>query len=811
MEKSSTQKRIVLKIGGMHCAGCAVSIQKYVSDLDGVTGADVSYASTRATVAFNSNEVTLGSIEKAIEEVGYRVVYEKVSLRIRGLSDASDGNLIERHLKQLEGVKEVLVNFGTQGVLVEYNPALISLVDLRTAVSKLGFEILSEELAAGEEALEARQLKRLVILGAIFTTPVLIWGMLAHFFLWIPLALTPVSAIMTFAPATVVQFVVGSRFYVGAWKTAKMKSANMDTLVVLGTSAAYFYSLANTFPWPEWGGIYYDAAAVVITLVLGGKYLENKAKGKTTASIRKLLELQPKRARLLRSGEEVEVPVEAITAGDLLLIRPGEKVPTDGVVEDGYSAIDESMVSGESIPLEKKPGDEVVGGTVNREGVLKVKATKVGSDSFLAQIVGLVEEAMGRKPPIQRLVDKFAGYFAFIVIAISVATFSVWFFGVSPGQTARALIPAVAVLVVACPCSLGLATPTAVSVGMGKGAQYGVIFKSGEALERTKKVNSIIFDKTGTLTQGRPEVTEVVTLNGGARDQPGLGKAEQKVLRLAAVAERNSEHPLARSLMKKTSELGLVVDEPSSFKAVPGRGVKAVYDGKDLLVGSVRLLKEKGIDISSTEEEISRMQEDGQTTVLVAHDGKLVGIVGFMDTPKADAEKALGSLRTMGIEVLMLTGDNERTANAIAKILQIDRVLANVLPGEKADKVKELQSEGKVVAMVGDGVNDAPALTQADVGFAIGSGTDIAIEAGSVVLVRDDLQDVVVALETGRKTMSKIRQNLFWAFIYNILLIPSAATGLLFPTTAGLAMALSSVSVTTSSLLMKRWKPSGKE
>jgi len=800
----------VLKIGGMHCAGCAVSIQKYVSGLNGVTTANVSYASTRATVEFNPNEVTLGSIEKAIEEVGYRIVYENVSLRVRGLSDASDGNLIERQLKNLEGVKEVLVNFGTQSVLAEYNPALISLVDLRTTVSKLGFEILSEELAAGEEALESQKLKRLVVLGAIFTTPVMIWGMLAHFFPWIPLALTPASAIMTFVAATVVQFIVGSRFYVGAWKTAKMKSANMDTLVVLGTSAAYFYSLANTFPWPEWGSIYYDAAAVVITLVLTGKYLENKAKGKTTASIRKLLELQPKRARLFRSGEEVEVPVEAMTAGDLILVRPGEKIATDGMVEDGYSAVDESMISGESIPLEKKPGDEVFGGTVNREGVLKVKATKIGSDTFISQVVRLVEEAMGRKPPIQRLVDKFAGYFAFIVIAISVVTFLVWFFGFSPGQTARALIPAVAVLVVACPCSLGLATPTAVSTGMGKGAQYGVIFKSGEALERTKKVDMIVFDKTGTLTQGRPDVTDIVALNQKTCDQPGFGEAEKTVLKLAAVAERNSEHPLARSLMKKASELAIVVDEASSFKAVPGRGVKAVYKGKDLLVGSVRLLKEKGIDVSLADEEISRLQEEGQTTVIVAYGKKLIGVVGFMDTPKTDAEKTLSSLERMGIEVLMLTGDNERTANAVAKILHIDWVLANVLPGEKAAKVKQLQDEGKVVAMVGDGVNDAPALTQADVGFAIGSGTDIAIEAGSVVLVRDDLQDVVVALETGRKTMSKIRQNLFWAFVYNILLIPSAAAGLLFPTTAALAMALSSVSVTSSSLLMKRWKPSGK-
>ncbi|MBI2184079.1 MAG: heavy metal translocating P-type ATPase [Thaumarchaeota archaeon] len=792
------QKRLVLKIGGMHCAGCAVSIQKYLSDVAGIANVDVSYASTRATIVFDPGKVSLQTIEKAVEEVGYRVAYEKVSFKIRGMSDTSDAALIERELKRIEGVKDALVNYGTQGVLVEYNSALVSLMDLRTTVSKLGYEVLSEELAAGEEELEAQRLKQLVIIGAVFTAPVLLWTMLAHIFMWIPLALTPISAVIAFASATVVQFLVGSRFYIGAWKTAKMKSANMDTLVVLGTTAAYVYSVFNTFPWPVWDNIYYDAAAVVITLVLLGKYLENKTKGKTSAAIKKLLELQPKRARLLRDGQEVEVPVETIQVGDLLLIRPGEKVPTDGVVAEGFSAVDESMVSGESVPVEKKPGDGVIGGTVNREGALKVKAAKIGGETFLAQVVGLVEEAMGRKPPVQRLVDKFAGYFAFMVIAIALATFSIWYFGIAPGHAARALIPAVAVLVVACPCALGLATPTAVSMGMGKGAQYGVIFKSGEALERTKKVSVVVFDKTGTLTEGKPKVTDVVSLNS---------VAEQEVIRLAAVAERNSEHPLARAVVNKAQELGLNVDEPQSFKALPGRGVRAVYGGKELLVGSMRLTEDKHVDISTAQESLSNMQANGRTTILVAYDGKLAGAVGLMDTPKPEASKAIELLKKMGIEIVMITGDNERTAQAIAKMLKVDRVLANVLPGEKASKVKELQEQGKVVAMVGDGVNDAPALSQADVGLAIGSGTDIAIESGSVVLVRDDLRDVVAALQTGRKTMSKIKQNLFWAFFYNILLIPMAASGLLYPTLAGLAMAMSSVSVTGSSLMMKRWKP----
>lgn len=815
METEQPQtKRTAIKIGGMHCAGCVNSIQKYVTELKGVKKCEVNLAAEKAVLEFDPSSVDLVTIEKAIEEAGYKVVYEKLTMKVSGINDSSDADRLENRLKETEGVKYASVNYGNGQVLVEYNQALLSLSDIRQILNKSGYQILSEDLSASAEEVEAKKLKKLFFIGVIFTLPVMIFGY-PEYFSFIPLAGSSIAAYIIFACASVVQFVTGSRFYVGAYRIAKMRSANMDTLVITGTTAAYLFSVFNTFPTPIWHNIYYDAAAVVITFIILGKYLENKTKGKASSIIRKMLELQPKTARIKKNGEEIEVSIELIKPGDLIVVRPGEKIPVDSIVVEGHSAVDESMITGESMPVEKKPNDLVIGSTVNKEGALLVKAEKVGSDTMLAQVVKLVEDAMGRKPPMQRMVDKVAGYFAFIVIAVAIATFLGWYFGTTHEihHFAASLIPAVAILVVACPCALGLATPTAVMVGMSKSAQNGVIFKGGDSLEILGKIKVAVFDKTGTLTQGKPQVTDVIAIKQIAlvESNNNLNNVDNKILEIAATTEKTSEHPLAKSIVQKAKELNLLVGETSEFYAIPGKGIKAVYNGSNIIVGSPGLMKNEGIDIKSAEESILKLQQEGKTAVVVSLDNELIGVIGLLDTAKPSAKGALKSLRNMGIEVVMLTGDNERTAATIAKELAIDRVIANVMPSEKVYVIKKLQQEKKKVVMIGDGINDAAALTQADVGIAIGSGTDIALEAGNVVLIRDDLRDVVAAIEISKKTVSKIKQNLFYAFIYNAVLIPIAGFGLLYPALAGLAMAASSVSVTSSSLLLKRWSPPSKK
>lgn len=814
VRKESKTRRTAIKLGGMHCAGCVTSIQKYVSELNGVKKCEVNLAAEKAVLEFDPSIVDLVTIEKAIEQAGYKVIYEKLTMKVSGINDSSDADRLENRLKETEGVKYASVNYGNGQVLVEYNQALLSLSDIRQILNKSGYQILSEDLSASAEEVEAKKLKKLFFIGVIFTIPVMIFGY-PEYFSFIPLAGSPIAAYIIFASAGVVQFVSGSRFYVGAYRIAKMKSANMDTLVVTGTTVAYLFSAFNTFPTPTWHNIYYDAAAVVVTFIILGKYLENKTKGRASSIIRKMLELQPKTARIKKDGEEIEISIELIKPGDLIVVRPGEKIPVDSIVVEGHSAVDESMITGESMPVEKKPNDLVIGSTVNKEGALLVKAEKVGSDMMLAQVVKLVEDAMGRKPPMQRMVDKIAGYFAFIVIAVAVVTFLGWYFGTSHAEHhfAASLIPAVAILVVACPCALGLATPTAVMVGMSKSAQNGVIFKGGDSLEILGKIKVAVFDKTGTLTQGKPQVTDVIAIKQIAlvESSNSLNSVDNKILEIAATAEKNSEHPLAKSIVQKAKELNLLVGETSEFYATPGKGIKAVYNGSNIIVGSAGLMKTEGIDIKSAEESILQLQQEGKTAVLVSMDNKLVGVIGLLDTAKPSAKGALKSLQKMGIEVVMLTGDNERTAATVAKELAIDKVIANVMPSEKVDVIKKLQQEKKKVVMIGDGINDAAALTQADVGIAIGSGTDIALEAGNVVLIRDDLRDVVAAIEISKKTVNKIRQNLFYAFIYNAVLIPIAGFGLLYPALAGLAMAASSVSVTGSSLLLKRWSPPSKK
>lgn len=803
-------KRTALKIGGMHCAGCVNAIQNHVMEIDGVTKCEVNLAAEKATLEFDPSITNLAIIERAVEEIGYKVVYEKLTVKIGNMTDSSDANRIEKRLKELAGIKYVSASFGNGQVLVEYNSTLVSLSDLRQAITKSGYQILSEDLSASAEEVEAKKLKKLFFLGLAFTIPVLIF-VYPDYLSFVPMAGTAIAAYIVLACSSIVQFVVGNRFYVGAYRIGKMRSANMDTLVVTGTTAAYLFSAVNTFPTPTWHNIYFDASSVVITFIILGKYLETKTKGKASSLVRKMLELQPKTTRIKKDGQELDVPIEVIKPGDIILVRPGEKIPVDSLVLEGSSAVDESMITGESMPVNKKIGDYAIGGTVNQEGILVIRAEKVGSDTMLAQVVKLVEDAMGRKPPMQRTVDKIAGCFAFVVMVVAFATFMTWYLFTPVGvhQLATSLIPAVAILVVACPCALGLATPTAIMVGMSKAAQNGVVFKGGDSLELLGRIKIAVFDKTGTLTQGKPMITDIMTIKQIAVASENIASgmnADKKILEIAAVAEKNSEHPLAKSIVQHAIDSKIRLSDTTEFVAIPGKGVNAVYAGKNILVGSSRLMEDEGIHTESVKQSLIKFQEEGKTAILVALDKQLVGIIALLDTPKPNAKTAIQSLKKMGIQVMMLTGDNERTAGTVARELDIDKFFANILPSGKSDIIKLLQKEGKV-AMIGDGINDAPALIEADVGVAIGSGTDIALEAGKVVLIRDDLTDVVSAIEISKKTMNKIRQNLFYAFVYNVALIPLAGLGLLYPAIAGLAMAASSVSVTSSSLLLRRWTP----
>ena len=826
----STSKRTVLKIQGMHCAGCVNSIQNFVSELNGINKVEVNLATEKAAIEFDPTKLKLDEIENAIAEIGYKVIYEKLTLNIGGISDSSDSERIEKNFRQMEGIKSVSVNYGSSQINSDYNPALISIADIKRGVNNLGYEILSETTGKSAQDIESKKLRNLFYIGIIFTIPIILLSY-PEIFGFIPFSGTNIAAYLMFGFGSIVQFVTGSRFYVGAYRIAKMKSANMDTLVVLGTTASYIFSAYYTFPNPVWNNLYYDAAAVVITFILLGKYMEIKTKGRTSSTIKKLLELQPKTARVKKeNGEEIEIPIEQIQLGDILVVRPGEKIPVDSQVILGSSAVDESMVTGESMPVSKKVGDSVVGGSINREGMIIVKAAKIGSDSFLSQVVKLVEEAVGRKPAIQKIVDKVAGYFAYVVMVAALSTFLAWYFIIGHGIAAMALIPTVAILVVACPCALGLATPTAIMVGMGKAASNGILFKSGDAMELLSKVAVAIFDKTGTLTEGKPKVTDVIqlkqipiltTINQNVQTNQELNSVEQttgqrnlqKLLTLTAITEKNSEHPIAKAIVSYANDHQIKMADINveEFEATPGKGATAIYNGFKIRVGSTRFIQSEMVDVSASTGLTEKLEDEGKTVILIAVNDTLVGLIALLDIPRREANEAISTLRQMGIEPVMLTGDNEKTAKEIGHLVGIDRVFANVLPSEKMDVIKQIQREGKKVTMIGDGINDAPALTAADVGAAFGSGTDVAIEAGNVVLIRNDIQDVVTAIEIARKTVSKIKQNLIYAFAYNAILIPVAASGLLYPALAGLAMAASSVSVTMSSLSLKKWNPKSKK
>ncbi|MEJ9152357.1 heavy metal translocating P-type ATPase, partial [Bacillus smithii] len=783
----SEQKLVTLKVTGMTCAACSNRIEKVLNKMDGVE-ANVNLAMEKATVKYDPSKQSVADIQTRINKLGYGVATEKVTLDIEGMTCAACATRIEKGLNRMEGVTSATVNLATNSAVVEYNEGILSVGDILEKIKKLGYkgQIRNEEQDhAGRREELLKQKKRQLTISIILSLP-LLYTMIAHMpvDLGLPLPHILMNPWFQLLLATPVQFYIGGPFYLGAYRALRNKSANMDVLVALGTSAAYFYSLYEAFKTlanPEYmPKLYFETSAVLITLVLVGKYFETLAKGRTTEAISKLLSLQAKEALVIRNGQEVKVPLEEVVIGDTILVKPGEKIPVDGTVIAGVSSVDESMITGESIPVDKKEGDSVIGATMNTNGVLTIRAEKVGKETALANIIKIVEEAQGSKAPIQRMADVISGIFVPIVVGISVVAFMLWYFMVAPGDLPKALEVAIAVLVIACPCALGLATPTSIMVGTGKGAEKGILFKGGEYLEGTHKINAVLLDKTGTVTKGKPEVTDVVEFQKGMLDY-------------AISAESASEHPLAQAIVEYGKKQAISIKPLEHFAAITGHGIEATIDGKHILVGTRKLMKEHSIDISMHEDQMADLEKQGKTAMLVAIDQQLAGIIAVADTLKESSKEAIQTLKQMGIEVYMVTGDNQRTAEAIAKQVNVDHVYAEVLPEDKAKIVEELQKQGKRVAMVGDGINDAPALAKADIGMAIGTGTDVAIETADVTLVGGDLAHIPNAIELSRKTMRNIRQNLFWALFYNSIGIPVAAAGLLEPWVAGAAMAFSSV------------------
>ena len=814
------KKRIVLSIGGMSCVTCAQTIEKRLPKLKGIIYATINFAAEKAIIDYDPNVVDQKEIEKAISEVGYRVIHQNVSLKISGMHCVVCAQTIEKALNENDGIYQAVVNFALETVSVEYNQSQISLQRIKEVIQKVGYDVIDQEggvedAEQKERDREIRSLKNKLIFSAAITIPVIIYS--NSRFLPFTLPTLPLDNFVPFlllVLSTPVHFIVGHSFFVGAYKALRNRNPNMDVLVAMGTSAAYFYSVYVTFSGV--GQLYYTTAVSLMTFLILGRLLEATAKGRTSAAIRKLMGLQAKTARVIRDGNEIEVPIESVQVGDIIVVRPGEKIPVDGVVTDGYSGVDEKVITGESIPVEKKTGDSVVGATINKTGMLKFKATKIGADTVLAQIIKLVENALGSKAPIQRLVDVVSSYFVPAVMITATVAFIIWYL-LGMGFT-FALTVFIAVLIIACPCAMGLATPTAIMVGVGKGAENGVLIKSGEALETAHKLQVVVFDKTGTLTKGEPEVTDIVPVASLVVSSSSARKIKKldnnDLLKFAAIAEKNSEHPLGEAIVRKAMKRHLEIVDPQVFNSIPGYGVEVKHNNKTILLGNRKLMEKNNIDIGQLEEKMKELEENGKTAMLVGVDGEVAGLIAVADTLMEYSVEAVKTLQNMGLEVIMLTGDNKRTAQAIARQVNVDRVLAEVLPGDKALEIKRLQDTGKIVAMVGDGINDAPALAQANIGIAVGSGTDVAMETGDIVLVKSDLRDVVISIQLSRATMSKIKQGLFWAFAYNTALIPIAA-GILYPfmgvlldpVFAAAAMATSSVSVVTNASLLKRFKP----
>ena len=838
-------RTLSLPIEGMTCSSCVSHVQKALAELPGVSAAAVNLATAKVSLTYDPTKVDVRDMQKAVADVGYQVPVSEVTLEVRGMTCASCVDHVEKALSEVRGGEGAAVNLAMGTARVRYVPGVASTGAMKRAVRDAGYEAL--ERSAGADALDRerqarqdeihRQGRNLVVAGSIGSLVMLgtFYDMLGPLQAYVPVWLSYkwVLGLLT----TPIVFGPGRQFFVNSWRGLKHGVTDMNLLYATGIGAAYGIAVVNTvFPGAGFGGegaTFFESAALLTVFIVLGRYLEALTRGRTSEAIRKLMKLQPKIARVLRGDVEEEIPADEVEAGDIVVLRPGESIPVDGVVRHGYSSVDESMLTGESLPVEKKAGDAVIGGTLNRTGAFKFEATRVGKDTALAQIIRLVEDAQASRAPIQKLADWVAGHFILGVHMLAIAVFLFWFFIgyelwfdpqssfiLSPytlgdiGVFGFSLLLSVTVLVISCPCAVGLATPSAMMAGAGKGAEHGVLFKGAEALENASKLQTIVFDKTGTLTRGEPSVTDLVLPDGVASDGSGKDR-ESQLLRAAAVTEKNSEHPLGEAIVRAAQGRGLPLPDPDSFSSIPGRGVEARIAGQTVLLGNRLLMGERDVPLAALLPQAERLEAEGKTVMFVAVDRALAGLIAVADTLKEHSAEAVARLHRLGLEVVMITGDNRRTAEAIARTVGIDRVLAEVLPQDKAEQVKLLQAQGKKVGMVGDGVNDAPALAQADVGMAIGSGTDVAKETGHVILIRDDVRDVVLALEVAKATMRKVKQNLFWAFGYNTLGIPIAA-GLLYPAfglivspeLAAVMMALSSVSVTLNTLLLRRFTPS---
>ena len=837
------EKQITLPVLGMTCANCVTAVERNTKKVPGVSGATVNYASEKVTFTYDPalvkpQELTAQVIER-IHKAGYDVPTAEVELPLLGMTCANCATTIERRLNKVDGVLSATVNYASERATVRYTPGAVTRADLVAAVRKAGYEVVTavadptasadplEDAEANARAAELRHQQRRLAVGLIFSIPLFIFSMSRDFALLGDWAHANWVNWLFFVLATPVQFYVGWDYYVGAYKSLRNGSANMDVLVAMGSSVAYAYSvavlIALTFGSHAIGHhVYFETSAMIITLIVLGKLLEVRAKGRTSEAIKKLIGLQAKTARVVRDGRELDIPIAEVVVGDLVIVRPGEKAPVDGVVVNGRSTMDESMITGESLPVAKSVGDPIIGATINKQGLLKFEATKVGRETALAQIIKLVEQAQGSKAPIQRMVDRVAAYFVPAVVVIALFTFILW--AVVTGDYVAALIRLTAVLVIACPCAMGLATPTSIMVGVGKGAEQGILFKNSAALEQVHKLNAIILDKTGTITKGQPAVTDIViddvrlTIDDSTAQnrQSSMANRQLSMLRLAASAERGSEHPLGEAIVRAAQEAGLELSEPTAFEGIAGHGIRAQVDGHEVLLGNLRLMRQSQVHLNGLETKAQTLQAEAKTAMWLALDGQASALIGVADTIKEGSKEAVAALKAQGLTVVMMTGDNEATAQAIAAEVGITRVMAEVLPGDKAEYVRQLQTEGYSVGMVGDGINDAPALAQADVGLAIGTGTDVAMETADVTLMRGDLRSVPQAIRLSKATMRNIRENLVWAFGYNTALIPIAAGVLapfawapdflreLHPILAAGAMAFSSISVVGNALRLRR-------